>query len=448
MFMIWKKHLLQSLLTVNLFIILAIWFPYSGRLIADWYLEGYSFGLAFKAIANLAGLLAAFLVLLQILLVSRAKWLEAFFGLDKLSRWHHVLGFLIPVFIIVHPVLLVVGASMIGKTRPWVQFMNYVEYYEYVNLALVSGLLFLLLIGLSVLIVYKKLKYETWYFTHVFMYAAVLLAMGHQFSVGSDLQAGWPRYYWMGLYIFIFANLVIYRFWRPAYQSIKHAFRVQKVVVENQDCVSIYIAGRGLDGFKVKPGQFFILRFLDKQRWWQAHPFSLSCAPNGQYLRITVKNLGDYTSRMRELRPGTRVVVDGPHGVFTPETAVTHKFLLIAGGIGLTPILSMAQELAKNNQDMVLLRGARTGQDLILANELEQIFKDKPEAKHDVLSQDQAGSGERGSIDLEKIERLAPDYRQRDIYVCGPDKMMNNILHALKQAGVPKQQIHFEKFSL
>ena len=447
-FMIWKKRLLQSLLIVNLFIILAIWFPYSGRLIMDWYMESYSFGLVFKSIANLAGLLAAFLVLLQILLVSRAKWLEGFFGLDKLSRWHHIFGFLIPVFIIVHPVLLVVGASMIGKTRPWAQFMGYVNYYEGVPAAAVSFLLFLLLIGLSVLIVYKKLKYETWYFTHVFMYAAVLLAMGHQFSVGSDLQAGWPRYYWMGLYIFTFANLVIYRFWRPAYQSIKHAFRVQKVVVENQDCVSIYIAGRGLNGFKVKPGQFFIMRFLDKHRWWQAHPFSLSCAPNGQYLRITVKNLGDYTSRMRELRPGTRVVVDGPHGVFTPDQAITSKYLLIAGGIGLTPLMSMAQELAKENQDVIFLRGARTQQDLILTHELNEIFKQSPNSRHDVLSHDEAWLGERGVIDLEKIERLAPDLRQRDIYVCGPSIMMKNILHALKQAGVPKRQIHFEKFSL
>ncbi len=446
--MIWQKRLLQSLLIINLFIILAIWFPISGRLIGDWYLEGHSFDLVFKSIANLAGLLAAFLVLLQLLLISRAGWLEVFFGLDKLSRWHHVFGFLIPMFIIMHPVLLVTGASMTGKMRPWVQFMSYVKYYEYVNLALVSGLLFLSLVGLSVLIVYKKLKYETWYFAHVFMYAAALLAMAHQFAMGSDLQSGMARYYWAGLYIFTFTNLAVYRFWRPIYQSLKHDFRVQKVVVENNDCVSIYIQGRGLDSYKVKAGQFFILRFLDKQRWWQAHPFSLSCAPNEQYLRLTVKNLGDYTARVHEIIPGTRVVVDGPHGVFTPDQAITNKYLLIAGGIGLTPLMSIAQELAKKNQDVIFLRGVKTQQDLILTHELNEIFKQSPNNRHDVLSHDETWPGERGVIDLEKIERLAPDLRQRDVYVCGPDIMMKNILPALKLAGVPKQQIHFEKFSL
>ncbi|MDD5503587.1 MAG: ferredoxin reductase family protein, partial [Candidatus Thermoplasmatota archaeon] len=383
-------------------------------------------------------------ILLQIMLIGRVKWIETIFGFDKLSRLHHVNGFIIPFLIVIHPMLLVISSSLVSK-RDWITSFIRLLNIDNVFNALLGTILFLILVVLAILIVYKKLKYEAWYLTHLAMYAAVLLAFSHEFS-GDDMS-GWAVAFWYGLYAFVLINLLYYRFFLPIWRSWKHEFKVDRVAEEPGEVTSIYITGKNLDKYKVKAGQFFIFRFLDKERWWQAHPFSLSVAPNGKFLRISAKALGDFTAKMHGIKPGTRIFIDGPHGVFTLDRANKDKYLLVAGGIGITPVRSIAETLAMDKKDAVLLYGSRTERGITFRNEFQEMSNGALNVQY-VLSNDAAWQGEKGYIDKEKIQRLAPDFMDREVYLCGPKPMMRGALSAFKQLGVPRHQIHFELFSL
>src|SRR5207247_11413838 len=131
-----------------------------------------------------------------------------------------------------------------------------------------------------------------------------------------------------GLYVGTLALLVAYRIVRPLVQATRYRLRVTEIVEEGPGIVSLRIAGRGLDRLGARPGQFFLWRFLTRGRWWKSHPFSISEAPDGRSLRITIKDLGDFTSRVGEIPAGTRVLVEGPFGVFTEEARRLGKALL------------------------------------------------------------------------------------------------------------------------
>ncbi|MHB8830523.1 MAG: ferredoxin reductase family protein [Patescibacteria group bacterium] len=438
----WKGWLLIAFAFINLIAVIIIWDTNSGASLLSGRLPS-----TLRSLSNLLAFLAAYLILLQLLMIARVKWIEAVFGLDKLARWHHANGFILPFLILAHPILLVISASLASKRDWWTSFLRIVNFVPGAWYAVIAAGLFISLVIMAVLIVFKKLKYEAWYLTHLIMYAAVLLVFSHQLS-GDDLGADWPRVYWYTIYIFVLINVLFFRFFLPVWKTLKHGFKVDKVVKEAGDVYSIYITGRHLDKYKVKAGQFFVFRFLDAKRWWQAHPFSLSCLPNGQYLRISVKSSGDYTSELDKVKPGTRIFIDGPHGVFKIDKASKNKFFLIGGGIGITPVRAIAEELAQKSKDTILFYASRTASATVFKDELDNLAKASKFKVQYIMSDDQQWPGEKGFIDKEKIQRLVPDLLEREVYLCGPAPMMTAILKALHSLGMPKSQIHFEKFSL
>jgi len=439
---LWKGWSIIAFAFLNLIIVIAIWNTNSGVALASG-----RWPLILRSLSNLVAFLAAYCILLQLLMIARVKWIEAVFGLDRLARWHHTNGFILPFLILTHPILLVASASLASKRDWWTSFLRIVNFVPGAWYAVIAAGLFVLLVVMAVLIVFKKLKYEAWYLTHLIMYVAVLLAFTHQFS-GDDLGAAWPRIYWYAVYIFVLANVLYFRFYLPTWRTLKHKFRVDRVVKEAGDVYSIYIKGQRLDKFKVKAGQFFIFRFLDAKRWWQAHPFSLSCLPNGQYLRISVKSSGDYTSVLEKVKPGTRVYIDGPHGVFKVDKAGKDKFLLIGGGIGITPVRSIAEELAQKGKDAILLYANRMSSATVFKDELDKMAKAPNFKVQYIMNDDPQWPGEKGYLDKEKIQRLVSDLLDREVYLCGPAPMMAAILKILHSLDVPRSQIHFEKFSL
>ncbi len=427
-----------SVFAANLAVILYFWWSGSSRFITG--------DLAQQAIAfgRLTGLLAAFSVLIQLLLIGRTVWIERLFGLDKLARIHHWIGFALAAVIVAHPLLLAVGyASRNGKTV-LDQFISF-QSWEDVTRASVALWLFIAVIATSAVIVWRKLKYETWYFIHLIAYLAILLAFGHQLEVGRDLQDRAFAAYWVALHLFVLLNLAYFRFGRPLLNHFRHGFRVERVTAETPDVVSVHLSGRALDRFRFEAGQFAIWRFLAKGYWSEAHPFSFSSSPDGKTLRFTAKCSGDYTKRLKDLKPGTPALLDGPHGIFTHSSAVTGKRLYIAGGIGITPIRAMLGE--KPDMDSVLIYGCRTESDIALRGELEGLAS-RGLKLHCVLGDQPDWTGERGTIDQEKIQRLAPDFLLRDVYLCGPWPMMKTVITALDGLGFPRRQLHYEKFSL
>lgn len=438
-----SRWLAYASLVLTAVLVIFGWWSGSGQFL----LKGTTYG-TLRALANLAAFAAAYGILLQLFLIARVPWLDRTFGMDKLARFHHILGFSIPAAIVTHPMLLVAGEIATSGGTWLAQFMSFVDGYQDVGKAAIAAALFLSLVAMSLVIVLGRLKYELWYYAHLIMYAAVLLALGHQFNVGDDMY-GWFAGYWYGLYALAFGSLIVFRFATPLYLYWRHGFTVDRVVTEGVGCWSVYLTGRGLESLAVRAGQFFIVRFLDKKRWRQAHPFSLSCVPNGNYLRITIKSLGDYTRDIGSLKPGTRVLLDGPHGAFTEEVSALDKRLLVAGGVGITPIRSLCETMANEGKDVVMLYGARTCADLVFKQEMDELAAKHPNFKLlCVVAKDASWTGETGLVDKEKIARLVPDAVLRDVYVCGPKPMLDSVLSALDSLKVPKKQIHFERFTL
>jgi predicted ferric reductase len=400
---------------------------------------------------RLAGLLAAFAILVQLLLVGRGRWMGRTFGLDRLTHLHHVVGFSLVGLLIAHPILLTFGHALQAGVRPWAQFLDFCRSWEDVLAAVIGLGILLAAVCFSVAVMVKRIRYEVWYATHLTIYLALALAFGHQLSVGSDFTDNrWFRIYWFVLYVGVFGSLILNRVIRPLVDFVRQRFVVTRVVEETADVTSVHIEGRNLSSFPVEAGQFMIVRFLAPGFRWEAHPFSMSCPPDGKHLRLTIKQLGDFTRRIPKLRPGTRVLIDGPHGIFTARHSDSDKILLIAGGIGITPIRALAEEFVAAGRDIILLYGNRNKSAVVFEKELEILAGSSAgrlRVVH-VMSDDPAWTGEQGRIDGERMARLVPDASTREVYLCGPSVMMKSVRRALSTLGVSRGHLHDERFAL
>ncbi len=438
-----KKTAWHIVFWFNWLIIFYFWWQGSGDLV--------SAGLPSLTIAagRLAGLSAAYMILLQFFFMGRTPWLERVFGLDVLSRLHHRNGRRGIVLLLFHPVLLILGYRSLAGVSLIEQTKTFLFGYEYVLWAAIGLGLFLIVVGTSIYIVRNRIRYESWYFVHLLAYLAVFLSFFHQINVGTDLVLSKVFYgYWLFLYAAVFTNHAIFRFARPVYNYFRHKFYVSRVVRENYNTVSVYIRGRDLDRFNIHPGQFMILRFFTQGLWWQAHPFSLSFVPNGQELRVTIKELGDFTKQVANIKSGTKLLIDGPYGVFTELFSVSPKVLLIAGGIGITPIRGLTEQMAKHRKDIILLYSNKTRQDIVFQQELDEVAKTYGVKITHILSDDPDYAGEHGYLDKEKFQRLVPDLSDREVFLCGPPPMMAALIKSLGELGIPESQVHYEKFAL
>ena len=401
------------------------------------------------AFGRLFGLLAATFALTQFLLMGRILWIERPFGLDHLAGYHRFNGYAAITAILIHAPLVVLGYALSAKTNFFAQYTDVVLHYQYTFRALIAEILFVLVVASSIYIVRRKLKFESWYFVHLIVYAAIVLSFAHQLAIGgSFLASPLAHNYWIAVYVFVGVNVLFYRFSLPSINMLRFNFRIARVEKETATTTSVYISGRSLSKWSAKPGQFVLVRFLEGKFALQEHPFSLSAVPYNDEFRLTIRNSGDYTSTISSLKPGARVLVSGPFGRFTSDIAITNKRLFIAGGVGITPLRTMLTEALATKKDCVLLYGNRTTNDVIFKEELTRLEKLGLKIIHVFSDPPKGFSGETGYVDGPRIERLVPDFASRDIYVCGPPAMMDGVIEAMTKTALPHDQLHYERFSL
>jgi len=431
-----QKIVIKSLFVINLAVIILFWWTGSSSL-----LLGASISGLLIALGRIAGLLAEFFILTELVLISRIPFIERAYGFDNLNKLHRWIGYGLLSGILSHPILLIFGYAIERHVSLWQQTLNFLTSWEDVAKALIALTIVITVGIISLPVIKRKFRYESWHVIHLLMYVAIGLVLGHQINT-ADVSTGIALYYWLALNFLVFGGVLFYRVLHPFILFNRHRFNVEKIVQETHDVHSVYITGRNMDKFTFEAGQYIHVSFLTKGMW-QPHPFSISLAPNGKHIRISPKALGDFTSKIKDLTAGTKVIIEGPFGRFTERAAKYEKYLLIAGGIGITPIRALAESLSQKNRDAILLYGNKTENDIVFKDELQNLA---PQG-HYVLSEKTNGNFESGYIDEAKIKKFVPDLKERDIYICGPVGMMSAVTSILKNLGISKSQIHFEKFS-
>jgi predicted ferric reductase len=400
----------------------------------------------FVWIGQFLGLHLALVMALQLVLVARLPFLDRRIGMDRLTSWHRWTGFTLFWLVLLHPTFILLGYSRLDRISFPREFLNLAQHQLPVLFGMIAAGLVIIVGIVSIRFARRRLQYETWHTIHFMLYAVIVLAILHQLSEGSSFKtSALAQLYWWGVWAFAIVSLIVGRFVLPLVRNARHQLRVAAVVSESDNVVSVYVTGRRLGQLQAAAGQFFIWRFLGYHQWWQANPFSLSAAPDGASLRLTAKASGKTSASLRNLPIGTRVFAEGPYGAFTSLQRTRESTLLIAGGVGITPIRALLEELS--GPIVVLYRVHRMA-DAVLLDELKALATMRGAQLHLLTGRTGEGSPPNNPFDPHSLATLVPDITERDVFVCGPAAMTAAVVHSLRALNVPKSQVHDERFSL
>jgi predicted ferric reductase len=408
---------------------------------------------ALGSFSRLTALIGTDLLLIHTLLVARVPWLDKYYGHDKTTLAHKNLGKQILYIILAHSLASLIQFAM-ASGKSIVDELLYLIFEVPDMWSAALGLLLMIIVVItSINAARKRLSYEAWYIIHLLGYAAILAAIPHQFTTGSDI-AGKPlqTFFWASLYLFVAFNIIWYRVLAPMVMNLSLNLRISAVVRESSDTVSIQLSGTNLHRLGGKAGQFYMVRIMNRKNWFKPHPFSMSAAPNNRFVRFTIGARGDFTNALESLPIGTRVFLEGPYGVFTEERRTQQKVTLIAAGVGAPPIRALAESMAAKSGDITVIYRVRKYEDAALLGELEQLCRERGFALH-VLS------GSRGNAnswlpaqlndrpDQTRLIEMAPFVSESDVYICGPAAWTKSVEKTLKRVGTPPHQIHTEEFA-
>jgi predicted ferric reductase len=401
------------------------------------------------SLGRLAGLVGADLLLVQVFLMARVPWVERSYGQDELARRHRLVGFWSLNLVLLHIGLITLGYAMADHRGVVGELWHVVTTYDGMLMAALSTACLVLVGVTSVRMARRTLRYETWHLLHLYAYLGVGLSVPHEIWTGADFTSTpAARVYWVTTYLVAAGAVVVFRLGLPLWRSLRHGLVVSGVDREGAGVVSVRVRGRDLHRLPARPGQFFVWRFRDGRGWVAGHPFSLSAAP-GHELRLTAKDLGDGSSRLASLAPGTPVLVEGPYGRLTAEQRVTNRVVLIGCGIGITPLRALLEDL--EGVPTTLLYRARSAEELVLREEIEELAAAHGVTVHYLLGQRRPGSwlpaAAGAQSDGDVLHRLAPDLLRSDVFVCGPPAWTDAVVVAARAAGLPDGQLHLERFS-
>jgi len=398
---------------------------------------------AVLSLSRLAALVGTYLSVIGIFLIARIPVVEKSIGHDQLVIWHRNLGPWSLYLIGAHFLLVVVGYAGQDQMTLAQEIWRMLNDFAWMWWAL-AGFVLMIQAGITS---YKKARakysYETWWILHVLTYVAVASAFMHQIQNGQMfIEHPLNRAFWIGLYVLMAFSVVWCRLLMPVVRSLRHGLRVERVVEESPGVYSVIMKGRNLAKLGAEGGQFFEWRFLTRGHFLVAHPYSLSAAPTANYIRITVKGLGDHSRSLAQMPAGTRVVLEGPYGVFRAGQARKKRVVLIGGGIGVTPVRALLDEFKNSVQIDFIYRTSRE-EDLALKGELDQIA-----AQSGGLTRVHymVGSRREHPMDAAHLLSVVPGVRQSDIYICGPKPLVAAVVDAARELGMSADQVHHEEF--
>lgn len=393
------------------------------------------------------GFVGLAIMTLQFALSARFKRVAAPFGMDSMLQYHRGVGFVALAFVLAHPVLLFVA------DRKYVALLDITTSPLRAKLAVSATLALVLLMATSVWRKGLRLRYETWQLVHeIFAVAIVGGGLAHAALVGRYMGATWQRVLWIGMSAGLVALLGWVRIVKPL-SLLKRPWRVERVKAERGRAWTLSLAPDGHAGVRFEAGQFGWLTLGATPFALTQHPFSISSsAEDAAMIELTIKARGDFTNGIANVKPGARAYLEGPHGVFTPDRHEGAAFVLIGGGIGITPLMSMVRTFADRDdaRPISLVYGANDWESVTFREEIDEL---KKKLQLDVLFVLEKGhdgwSGETGRIDAALLDRHLPKRRDRAQYfVCGPSPMMDAMESALSSLGIPADRVHTERFDM
>lgn len=386
--------------------------------------------------------LAGFAILtLQVALSARLPFVDRPFGLDVVTRFHRRMAVVALLLFVSHPLLLAAGRHslrLFGMSVGWP-----------VTLGKVALVVLALGVGFALAAAALRIRYEVWRFTHKGIIVVVVLGFIHSTRIGGELESPLMLAWWWVLLagavgLFLYRNVFVPRWGR-------RRFRVVAVRQETHNTYTVALEPQDGRPLRHRPGQFMFLKLVRPGRTSEEHPFTISSSPTGEWpLTATIKESGDYTNTIGQTRVGDTALVEGPFGRFSYEHHEAESLVFIAGGVGITPLMSMLRGLRdlRDGRRVVLVYANRSERDIIFREELAAM----PANVKVVHVLSEAGTewhGLRGLVTREAIEASAGDLLERaHVFICGPPQMMKMVVASLREMGVPRRRIHFERFSL
>ncbi len=399
-----------------------------------------------SAIGQVSGLVAALAALGGLILTSRPRSLERRYGQDQLLAAHRWFGIVTVLSVVVHAVTdtwawgastggtIVTGLIDLLANEAWM-------------VAATVGTVLMVVIGLSSWRrLRRRIPYETWYFVHLTGYLAVLLGFGHQLTLGADFATDTFAFWWWSALAALTVVVVVVARLGDLGRSLTRRFYVTAVSREATGIGSLHVSGPGLRRLRVAGGQFFNVRALTPDLWWQAHPFSVSAAPTTAGMRFTIKELGDDSRALLRVRPGTRLLLEGPYGVFTADRAEGAPVVLVAGGVGIAPIRAVLEDCGPHQRPIVIIR-VRDEADAAHRVELERMVAARNGSLH-VLAGPRQWFARQDPFSPEVLRAWIPDVASRHVFVCGPASLESAVMTGMRKAGVPTDHIHHERFGV
>lgn len=392
-------------------------------------------------IGSTTGLAGTYLALMMVILASRMPALERTLGQGGVIHWHRRLAPWPIVLISAHAVFLTLAYAQAAKRGVLGEVGTIVNTFPNMVTATVAlGIM----VGIGIISIRQirlRMPRESWWLLHLVMYVALIISFAHEVVLGpSFVKHPLVQETWTAAWLVAAGLVLTYRVGFPIYRTLRHRLRVVEVRREGPEVVSVILQGRRLDRLAISGGQFFEWRFLTGRLWWQAHPFTVSALPKDPYIRMTVKGVGNFSRELAGMKVGTAVAIEGPYGSFTAFARRRDHVLLVAGGIGVTAVRSLLEDLPLKSRPVVVLRASRA-EDLVLLDEVEELVRHRKGVLHQLL-------GNRNEVALKSIARLVPDIAKRDVFICGSEGFVRDAVEMAQNAGVKADALHQEAYSI
>ncbi|MBE9179149.1 ferric reductase-like transmembrane domain-containing protein [Oculatella sp. LEGE 06141] len=394
------------------------------------------------------GFIGLAMMALQFVITARINRIEASYGVDILLQFHRYISLVAFGLILIHPALLFINQP------ETLQLLNVFEAPWRARAAVAGTLALIVLVVTSIWRQPLNIPYEPWRILHgVLAVTALALGLAHALGVSYYLSLFWKELLWSAIAIIALLLLAYVRLVKPWFMA-KKLYLVEEVVPQRGDVWTLVLRPQGHEGMPFEPGQFAWITLNISPFRMREHPFSMSSSGDrGDRLEFSIKALGDFTRQIKDVEPGTKAYLDGPYGVFTTERYFdTAGFVLIAGGIGITPMMSMLTTAAERQDDrpFLLIYASKTWEDVTFRDELDTLTE-KIDLKivHVLRKPPEDWQGETGYIDRDLLNRYIPIHRgSRQYFICAAPVVMDQVELALHELNVPVTNIHMEHFNL